>query len=340
MTTPDPTTPTTATYNAMAPAYADRWGDFILTERMDVFAGYLKRGGPVLDLGCGPGRDMRAFAARGITAIGIDRSAGMLREAAQRSSGPLVQADMRRLPFARHSFKGVWALASMLHLPKTDFPAALKEIYHVLDHGHIFIAVKQGNEEAWHDDGPDGRRFFAYYHPAEVELALERANFHVLWVKTNSDSRPNSPDWINVIGWTKIDTVTTGANAIIFNEAGQVLLTRRTDNGLWCIPGGHLDPGEAIETAAVREALEETGLQVEIVAPTGMYSIAYPAHLFPEGKRRAIFIVAFRCRTLGGQLTLNDEVSEFCWCDPHRLPPDLIMYHEERILDALKYRQG
>lgn len=182
--------------------------------------------------------------------------------------------------------------------------------------------------------------FFAYYHPAEVELALERANFHVLWLKINSDSRLGAADWINVIGWTKIDTVTTGANAVIFNEAGQVLLTRRADNGLWCVPGGHLDPGESIGTAVIREALEETGLQVEIVAQTGMYSITYPAHLFPEGKRRAIFIVAFKCRVLGGRLTLNDEVTEFCWCDPRRLPSDLIMHHQERILDALNYHQS
>lgn len=337
MTMPDPTAQTIATYNTLAPAYADRWYDFGLAEQMDIFAGHLKRGGPVLDLGCGPGRDMAAFTARGISAIGLDRSAGMLKEAARRGNGPLVQADMRRLPFARHSFKGVWAMASMLHLPKADFPAALKEIYHALDHGHVFVAVKAGQAESWCDDDSSGQRFFAYYHPAEVELALERANFHVLWLKTNASSRPGAPDWINVIGWTKIDTVTTGANAIIFNEAGQVLLTRRADNGLWCIPGGHLDPGEPIESAAVREALEETGLQVEITAQTGMYSVAYPAHLFPEGKRRAIFIVAFKCRVVGGQLTLNDEVTEFCWCDPRRLPPDMIMHHPERILDALNY---
>lgn len=334
MTIESVTQQTTQTYNKLAANYAQRWDGFELREQIDAFADYVKPGGLTLDLGCGPGRDMLGLQKRGFVVVGLDRSAGMLQEAVNRGAGPLVQADMRHPPFARHSFNGVWASASMLHLTKANFPIVLGEIYHLLDHGYIFVALKEGTTEVWHNDGEFGQRFFAFYHPAEVELALERANFHVLWFKINADSR-RTHNWINAIGWTKLETVKTGANALMFNEAGQVLLTRRADNGQWCIPGGHLDPGEPIETTAVREAWEETGLRVEIEALTGMYTITYPAHIFPEGKARHIFIVAFRCKILDGELTLNDEVTEFGWFDPHHLPPDLIMHHEERILDAL-----
>jgi len=325
---------TIQTYNKIAAGYAQRWFDFSLDEDLDRFTGYLKPGGLVLDLGTGPGRDMRALQKRGYRAIGLDRSEGMLKEAANRGLGSLVLADMRRLPFAGHSFDGVWASASLLHLPKSELPVALAEANRVLDHGHIFVAVKDGQAETWRDDGAQGRRFFAFYHPAEIELAFERADFHVLSAHLTPDGAGRDNHWISVIGWTKLVTPRVGANAIIFNEAGQTLLTRREDNGLWCIPGGHLDMGESIERAAIREALEETGLNVEIERLVGMYSVSYPAGTFPGRKPHPMFIVAFRCRVTGGTLTLNDEVTEFGWFAPKRLPSDLIAYHRERILPA------
>ncbi|MFQ5576840.1 MAG: NUDIX domain-containing protein [Anaerolineae bacterium] len=325
---------TTQTYNALAHHYTQKLLTFTLDEQIDRFSGYLKPGGLILDLGCGPGRDIHAFQKRGFRVVGLDRSAGMLAEAAKRGAGPLVLADMRRLPFARHSFKGVWASASLLHLPNADLTPALTGINRALDHGHLYLSVKEGQAEAWRGHGEHGRRFFSDYHPAEVELALERADFHVLWAQRSPDGAGRDTGWINAIGWTKLTTPRVGANAIIFNAKGQVLLTRRSDNGQWCAPGGHLDFGESIEQAAIREAREETGLTVEIERLSGMYNVHYPAHIFPERKGRAIFMVAFRCRIVDGTLTLNEEVTEFGWFDPHHLPPDLLLNHRQRILDA------
>ena len=59
-----------------------------------------------------------------------------------------------------------------------------------------------------------------------------------------------------------------GASAIIFGRARQnVLLTRRSDNGRWCLPGGGMDPGESVAETYIREVLEETGLEVEVTKP-------------------------------------------------------------------------
>lgn len=69
--------------------------------------------------------------------------------------------------------------------------------------------------------------FFAYYHPAEAELALERAGFQVIHCGLELDSRRPDLTWISVIGWTKLITPHVGANVTIFNGAGQLLLTRR-----------------------------------------------------------------------------------------------------------------
>ncbi len=64
-----------------------------------------------------------------------------------------------------------------------------------------------------------------------------------------------------------------GASAIIFDSSREkVLLTRRSDNGRWCLPGGGMDPGESAEETCVREALEETGLQVRVTKLVGIYT--------------------------------------------------------------------
>ena len=62
-----------------------------------------------------------------------------------------------------------------------------------------------------------------------------------------------------------------GASALIFDQStGNVLLTRRQDNGRWCLPGGGMDPGESAAEACIREVFEETGLEVKVKRLVGI----------------------------------------------------------------------
>ena len=64
-----------------------------------------------------------------------------------------------------------------------------------------------------------------------------------------------------------------GASALIFDQStGNVLLTRRQDNGRWCLPGGGMDPGESAAEACIREVFEETGLEVKVKRLVGIYT--------------------------------------------------------------------
>lgn len=225
-------------------------------------------------------------------------------------------------------------------MPKAELPAALTEIRRALGHGHVCLILKCGEGESWRDDGQGQRRFFAYYHPAEVELALERAGFHVLYNYLEPDARRSDLTWINAIGWTKLITPHVGANVAIFDDAGQVLLTRRQDNGLWCLPGGHVDLGERIDQTAIREAQEETGLTIQLERLVGLYSSYYPAGTFgDDSPAHAILVALFRAKVTSGVLTLNPEVTEFGWFDPDHLPEDLIPQHVGRIHDAANETQ-
>ena len=119
----------TLAYDKIATRFADRWFDLRLEENMARFAGRLGPGARVLDVGCGPGRDAAWLAEQGYDAGGVDLSIRMLRQGQARGvTAPLIQADMRHLPFRRGSFQGLWACASLLHLPKEQAGDALLEL--------------------------------------------------------------------------------------------------------------------------------------------------------------------------------------------------------------------
>ena len=64
-----------------------------------------------------------------------------------------------------------------------------------------------------------------------------------------------------------------GASALIFDEArDRILMTQRSDNSRWCLPGGGMDPGESASETCIREVMEETGLQVQVTRLIGVYT--------------------------------------------------------------------
>jgi ADP-ribose pyrophosphatase YjhB (NUDIX family) len=131
-------------------------------------------------------------------------------------------------------------------------------------------------------------------------------------------------------------TIRFGASALVLDETGErILLTRRADNGRWCMPGGRMEPGESVAEACVREILEETGLEVEVVSLIGIYSSPDRVIEYPDGNRRQIVAAHFLVRVLGGALRLSDETTEFRFVSRDELAHlDLMEHHLERIVDS------
>lgn len=132
----------------------------------------------------------------------------------------------------------------------------------------------------------------------------------------------------------RIITPRVGANAVIFDDQGRVLLTKRQDNGLWCLPGGHMDLGEMIQDTAIRETEEETGLKVVVEHLVGVYSMPYPGYVYNNPKKQ-IVVVTFVCRRVGGSLRLTDETTDVRYFSLDELPDQMLPGHERRIKDAL-----
>lgn len=127
-----------------------------------------------------------------------------------------------------------------------------------------------------------------------------------------------------------------GCSAVVFDgERRKVLLTRRADNGRWCLPGGHVEPGETVAEACIRELQEETGLQARIVRLIGVYSS--PHFVLDYGERGRFQVVAlnFEVEPVGGALGLSNETTAVGYFSAAEIAElDLLEHHHERIADA------
>ena len=111
-------------------------------------------------------------------------------------------------------------------------------------------------------------------------------------------------------------------------DGNQVLLTKREDFEVWCLPGGAVDEGESVATAAIREAREETGLEVELTRLVGIYSR-------PKGWH-STHLILFAARTVGGAVRPDPrEVVEVGYFGLGTLPAPLLAGHRQQILDAI-----
>ncbi len=135
----------------------------------------------------------------------------------------------------------------------------------------------------------------------------------------------------------KLAVIRTGCSAIIFDDTRErILLTRRTDNGRWCLPGGGTDPGESLEETCIREVREETGLHVRVSKLIGVYSSPHFIVEYADGNRNQLVSVSFEAEVIGGELGLSDETTEFGYFTPDEIETmDLMEHHRDRIRDAL-----
>jgi ADP-ribose pyrophosphatase YjhB (NUDIX family) len=114
--------------------------------------------------------------------------------------------------------------------------------------------------------------------------------------------------------------------AVAVLHEGRVLLTRREDADMWCLPGGAVDDGESIARAAEREVREETGLIVRVTRLVGLYSR-------PAWNNHS---VVFAAELVGGELRPDPaEVVAAGFFEPAALPEPLLWWYERPIREAL-----
>jgi SAM-dependent methyltransferase len=163
--------PTLAFYAAEAAAYGARSDGLGVSKALAAFLAQLPKGAAVLDLGCGTGRDTRALIEAGMTVTAIDGSPEMARET-ERRTGMTVRVMLFENLDDVGAFDGIWANASLLHVPRTGLPDVLKRVHRALKPKALLHA-------SFKSGGKDGRdklgRYYNYLNADEVTDLLHDA---------------------------------------------------------------------------------------------------------------------------------------------------------------------
>jgi SAM-dependent methyltransferase len=190
-------------YALIAKDYARLWtrSANLDEDALGSFTAALAPGSAILDAGCGVGQYTQRFAAAGHRALGVDISLGVLNEAvALYGQRVFACADLRQLPLRTASFDGIWAFASLVHVPKELVPDVLDEFRRVLHaEGILYVNVPLGHFDRvetpaqFDRRGQWGRFFQRYANRIVFEAILADAGFtirHYSETTVKSDTLP------------------------------------------------------------------------------------------------------------------------------------------------------
>ncbi|GIH28499.1 NUDIX hydrolase [Acrocarpospora phusangensis] len=130
------------------------------------------------------------------------------------------------------------------------------------------------------------------------------------------------------------NSLVPSVNVVVTNTAGDILMICRSDNGNWAVPGGSIDLGESLPAAAVRETLEETGIECEITGLVGTYTD--PRHVIlytSNGEARQEFSIVVTAVAVAGEPTPSSESTQVRW-----VPRDQV--RELRMDRSMRLRIG
>ena len=146
---------TLAEYDGMAEAFRHGTADHDVSQNIAALLDAIEGAAPyaILDFGCGPGRDLRAFTALGHRATGLDGAAGLVALARAETACPVLHQDFLALDLPAAHFDGVFANASLFHVPGSQIARVLAQLAASLKPGGVlFCSNPRGdNQEGWVD---------------------------------------------------------------------------------------------------------------------------------------------------------------------------------------------
>lgn len=180
---PDPTQLSSATstttlsyYNQNAEAFRRGTADHDVSQNMQALLRHIRGEPPfqILDFGCGPGRDLKTFSQLGHVAVGLDGSESLAAMARADSGCEVWQQDFLALDLPPARFDGVFANASLFHVPGAQLPRVLGQLRGTLkEQGVLFCSNPRGhNQEGW-----NGGRYGVYHDLESWRRILAAAGF-------------------------------------------------------------------------------------------------------------------------------------------------------------------
>lgn len=190
-------------YNRYAATYFESTVGLDVSENRIRFEKVLPEGGSLLDLGCGSGRDSLAFLEDGFEVTPLDGSPEMCALAEIHTGLEVLNMTFEELDFDE-VFDGIWACASLLHVPENEMPDILKKVGLALKQGgYLFISVKEGEFEGIRD----GRYFVDYKKRKLIDMLEDTEIFTIkeVWKSEDLKTRISDTKWLNIIAKKRID---------------------------------------------------------------------------------------------------------------------------------------
>ena len=126
-------------------------------------------------------------------------------------------------------------------------------------------------------------------------------------------------DYYNDPDAPRATSIVVAASAFVIDDDERLLMIRRTDSGLFALPGGRHELGETLTETAIRETIEETGVRIRIVGLIGIYSNPNHVVAFSDGEVRQEFSICFRGQPIEGTPRSSDESTDVDWVTRGRL---------------------
>ncbi len=184
-------------YDQNAEQFFKTTADVDFTDTQDRFLQYLQLGSRILDLGCGSGRDARYFLEKGYQVDATDGSAEICRLASEYTGIPVRQMLFNELD-AEEEYDGIWACASILHLPEEELRDVMHRIGTALkEDGVFYTSFKYGDFAGERN----GRYFRDFTEESFREFLTDFHEFRMTDQWITSDVRPNRGEekWLNVL---------------------------------------------------------------------------------------------------------------------------------------------
>ena len=180
---------TRLSYDTNSDRYAEAWewsrqAIKVTAEKyIKPFVKYVRPGKSVLVVGCGTGRDLNVLTELGYRCLGVDSSAGMIREAVDKRkvNCPIVCVGFEELDLADKSFDGVLVDSAIEHMKKSNMGRVMEKIYRGLrERGICLLRFRLGTGRVFFTEDTVGRRYFTTYTRKETRKIVEEAGFEVL----------------------------------------------------------------------------------------------------------------------------------------------------------------
>lgn len=193
------TTDTVAHYDDNAEQFWQGTRDHDVQQNRDALLRHLEGPTPlrILDLGCGPGRDLMAFRDLGHAPVGLDGSYRFCEMARKHSGCEVWHQDFLQLALPAERFDGVFANASLFHVPSQEVPRVLRELWETLaPQGALFCSNPRGENV----ESRQGRRFGAYHTHTRWRDLVEAAGFRELEHYYRPPGRPrHEQPWLATV---------------------------------------------------------------------------------------------------------------------------------------------